>query len=257
MESWWQRWSTPLAIHDTVTIFESVICVNRACITWLAYSDISRGQTIHRIWFFMISKFHIAYIIDSGFEIERSWWGKFGSSSSSHIILCWSIQDFNFSAEDWFSALEKKSEKSSALRIWAGVSFSSNEYANIFCVWISIFYHVIINYDNRIRIYFLITRLNQIFFWQNLNLVILSKMKNLIFYVLCPFTWKGLSVGLGIFKHMWIKILHRRRSPSFQKGGQCKVINFRNTYFFRFISELKQVKLRLNSIVKLQNFIHN
>jgi hypothetical protein len=45
------------------------------------------------------------------------------------------------------------------LRNSDGVRFSSSEYANIFCILISIFYYVIINHDSRIWIYFLITRL--------------------------------------------------------------------------------------------------
>ena len=135
--------------------------------TWFAYSDISRGQTIQRIWRFRISKFHIAYRIAGGFLIDANWWGKSQSSSSSHIILCWFIQVSNFSAECWLSGFSKNWEKSSALRSSDGVRFSSNEYANIFCVQISIFYHVAINHDNKIWIYFLIARLNQRIFWQN------------------------------------------------------------------------------------------
>ena len=166
MESWWHKWSTPLAIHDTVTIFEFQIWVKSACMTWLAYWDISRGQTIQRIWWFRISKFHIAYKIAGGFLIDVNWCGKSVSSSNSHIILCWFIHVSNFSAECWLSGFSKKSEKSSALRSSDGVRFSSNEYAKIFCVLISIFFCVIINHDNRIWIYFLITRLNQKYFWQ-------------------------------------------------------------------------------------------
>jgi len=139
MESWWHKWSTPLAIHDTVTIFEFQIWVNNACITWLAYSDISRGQTIQRIWLLRISKFHIAYRIAGGFLMEHSWCGKFGSSSSNHIILCCVIRESNLSAEYWLSGFLKNSEKSSALRSSDGVKFSSNEYTKIFCFSISIF----------------------------------------------------------------------------------------------------------------------
>ena len=158
MESWWHKWSTPLAIHDTVTIFEFQIWVNNACMTWLAYWDISRGQTIQRIWWFRISKFHIAYRIAGGFLIDENWCGKFGLSSSSHIILCWFIQVSNFSAECWLSGFSKNWGKSSALRSSDGVRFSSSEYAKIFCILISIFYFVIINHDNKIWIYFLIAR---------------------------------------------------------------------------------------------------
>ncbi len=126
--------------------------------TWFAYSDISRGQTIPRIWWFRISRFHIAYRIAGGFLIDVNWCGKAESSSSNHIILCWSIHVSNFSAECWLSGFSKNWEKSSALRSSAGVRFSSSEYTNNFCVWISILYCVTINHDNKIWIYFLIAR---------------------------------------------------------------------------------------------------
>ena len=48
---------------------------------------------------------------------------------------------------------------SSALRSSDGVRFSSSEYAKIFCILIFIFFFVIINHDNKIWIYFWITRL--------------------------------------------------------------------------------------------------
>ena len=170
MESWWQRWSTPLAIHDTVTIFEFQIWVKSACITWLAYWDISRDQTIQRIWLFRISRFHIAYKIAGGFLMDVNWCGNSTSSSSSHIILCWFIQVCNLSAECWLSTFSKKSEKSSALRSSDGVRFSSSEYAKIFCILIFIFYFVIINHDSRIRIYFWITRLKSKIFFDKIYL---------------------------------------------------------------------------------------
>ena len=155
-------------------MFEFQIWVNNACITWLAYSDISRGQTIQRIWLFRISRFHIAYRIAGGFLIEVNWCGNSTSSSSIHMILCWFIHVCNLSAECWLSTFSKNSEKSSALRSSDGVRFSSNEYANIFCVRISIFYHVTINHDNKIWIYFLIARLKSKNFLTKLETLIFS-----------------------------------------------------------------------------------
>ena len=95
---------------------------------------------------------------------------------------------------------------------WGSQIFIQRIYQNLLLFNIH-FYYVIINYDNRIWIYFLITRqISKKFLTDNIPLL---------------------------------------------AGEGYRVRFFRNTYFFIFISGLKQVILTLNSISKSQNFIHN